>query len=237
MPGLPPPTNLGTIWRDAAERRQPATTEPNSDYKVEGVPNIARGTDAAGGTTTHHSGGKKATAYLGTWVRKRFLGRGARGTVYLEGNLRTAKLRAVKKLEGGNTETYDREIDQLVRVKKVNKPESIIVRGYTADSFKYSTLFVDFFNWYCDASYNIYVAMEYHADGDLKGFIESSGPLTEAVAKAVAQQILQGVFVLHELDISHRDLKPEVCPLFPPLPCTFEQLVIIAVLTPPTRTS
>lgn len=76
---------------------------------------------------------------------------------------------------------------------------------------------MEFFYWYTDRSYNIFVAMEYHPGGDLKGLIESCGPLTEAVAKAVAQQILQGVFVLHELDISHRDLKPAVCPLFPPI--------------------
>lgn len=57
----------------------------------------------------------------------------------------------------------------------------------------------------------MYVAMEYHHDGDLKKYIKEHGPFPEAIAKGIAQQVLQGVFVLHELEIMHRDIKPEVC--------------------------
>lgn len=127
MFGTPPRTQR----HGAAGEKQPATAAPNSDYRVEAVVEAVRETVAVGGTTRHDSGGKKATAYLGTWVRKGFLGHGACGVVYLENNLTTKMLRAVKQLVGGKTEVYEREIDQLVRVKRVNEPKTISVREYS----------------------------------------------------------------------------------------------------------
>lgn len=64
----------------------------------------------------------------------------------------------------------------------------------------------------------MYIAMEYFSRGDLGKHVSSFGPLEEAKAADVARQILQGVFVLHKLGISHRDIKPEVCPVPPPSP-------------------
>lgn len=55
--------------------------------------------------------------------------------------------------------------------------------------------------------------MEYHPDGDLYGYVKSCGPFPEVIARGIAEQILQGIFVLHDFDVMHRDIKPEVCQL------------------------
>lgn len=108
------------------ELRDEAPAHPNLDYQVEVTEMIIeRDTVAAGGITRHHSGGKDATRYLGTWVRRCCLGHGGYGVVYLEANPKTGELRAVKRLEGGNIDWYEREITQMVRVKRVNKFEGL----------------------------------------------------------------------------------------------------------------
>lgn len=237
MSGALPPNGLGPLQsRRAVRDQKPTIVQPNLEYKV-GVSemSITRDTVVAGGITRHVSGGQAATQYLGTWVRERRLGSGGYGVVYLEHNPEARLYRAVKRLEGGNTDQHDREIAQMIKVIKVNKSESI--RGRTnprlITSLQYSELFVRFYCWYCDSAYNMYIAMEYHDLGDLKRLVNESGPFTETIAKGIAQQVLRGIFVLHGLEIAHRDIKPEVYPLsrlqipFYPTP-----LVTIDQLTP-----
>lgn len=73
---------------------------------------------------------------------------------------------------------------------------------------KYRRLFVDFLAWYfVDVTY---IAMEYVPGGDLLAYIRNVGPLEEGEAKGIAEQILQAVYVLHEHELMHCDLKPEV---------------------------
>lgn len=52
--------------------------------------------------------------------------------------------------------------------------------------------------------------MEYVSRGDLQGYIKTVGALDEGVAKGIAEQILQALFVLHDHGYMHCDLKPEV---------------------------
>lgn len=59
--------------------------------------------------------------------------------------------------------------------------------------------------------------MEYQSLGDLGKYILNYGVLKENIARDVTEQILQGVFVLHEHRMMHRDIKPEVCPSCPSL--------------------
>lgn len=54
--------------------------------------------------------------------------------------------------------------------------------------------------------------MEYQPLGDLNHQIRNFGAFEESIARGIAEQILQGVFVLHELGFMHRDIKPEVYP-------------------------
>lgn len=52
--------------------------------------------------------------------------------------------------------------------------------------------------------------MEYIEHGDLGQFITNSGQRAKAGAREIASQILEGLVVLHEREICHRDLKPQV---------------------------
>lgn len=54
--------------------------------------------------------------------------------------------------------------------------------------------------------------MEYIEHGDLGEYIRDHGATAEEEAKQIATQILKGLVVLHEREICHRDLKPQVSP-------------------------
>lgn len=69
--------------------------------------------------------------------------------------------------------------------------------------------------------------MEYQPLGDLNHQIRNSGVFEESIARSIAEQILQGVFVLHELKFIHRDIKPEV---YPPAFYSLRPSIIIHVV-------
>ena len=62
---------------------------------------------------------------------------------------------------------------------------------------------------------SIFLAMEYFPLGDLYRVLtasESSGA-TEEDARYIASQLLYCLQIMHGLGITHRDLKPQVCPI------------------------
>ncbi|KAK9474337.1 kinase-like domain-containing protein [Dipodascopsis tothii] len=61
---------------------------------------------------------------------------------------------------------------------------------------------------YEDATH-IYLVMEYVAGGDLMDYITSHGPMPEEMASEVVKQVLEAVEYVHDLGISHRDIKPD----------------------------
>lgn len=56
--------------------------------------------------------------------------------------------------------------------------------------------------------------MEYVPGGDLMNYVRDVGALPEGEARVIAEQILQALFVLHEHSLTHRDVKPQVKPLW-----------------------
>lgn len=52
--------------------------------------------------------------------------------------------------------------------------------------------------------------MEYVAHGDLYQYMTSNTTQVKTEATAITPQILAGLVVLHEREICHRDLKPQV---------------------------
>ena len=50
--------------------------------------------------------------------------------------------------------------------------------------------------------------MEYLKEGDLTGFI--SMPLLRETVQNISKQLLEGLKVMHQQGIAHRDLKPAV---------------------------
>lgn len=54
----------------------------------------------------------------------------------------------------------------------------------------------------------LYIAMEYVEYGDLSQYIRDQSARPEA--REITSQLLEGITVLHERHICHRDLKPQV---------------------------
>lgn len=65
--------------------------------------------------------------------------------------------------------------------------------------------------WFEDTDH-IYAAMEYVEHGDLGQYLEADPAQAKSEAKWISSQILKAVAVLHNKDILHRDLKPNVWP-------------------------
>ncbi|RPA93506.1 kinase-like protein, partial [Choiromyces venosus 120613-1] len=54
----------------------------------------------------------------------------------------------------------------------------------------------------------LFIAMEYFERGDLRKHLDK--PLAEEVVQKITKQVLNGLQVMHEKNIAHRDLKPDL---------------------------
>ena len=61
--------------------------------------------------------------------------------------------------------------------------------------------------WYESDDY-VHIAMEYISHGDLRQYLKVKR--SESEAKAITRQLLEGLSVIHQNGLAHRDLKPEV---------------------------
>ncbi|KAH8695455.1 kinase-like domain-containing protein, partial [Talaromyces proteolyticus] len=66
--------------------------------------------------------------------------------------------------------------------------------------------FVEFFGWFEDEDH-VYLAMEYFHNGTLDRFITKG--LSEQDSRIIAQQLLEGLRIMHQEQFTHRDLKPQ----------------------------
>lgn len=69
-------------------------------------------------------------------------------------------------------------------------------------------LFLELYGWY-ENQQDIFVATEYIEHGNLGDYIKGSSTI-RSEAPEITRQILEGLALLHEKAICHRDLKPEV---------------------------
>lgn len=74
---------------------------------------------------------------------------------------------------------------------------------------QHSHLFVQFFGWYENEN-DIFLAMEYIKNGDLSQYMKKNHDKARANSGEITKQILEGLQVLHQEGICHRDLKPQV---------------------------
>lgn len=74
--------------------------------------------------TTHPSGGAAAIKDVGSWDRVQEVARGGSGAVFLESNMVTGVLRAVKQLTWGSESEQLREINIMLFVKEVSCNEA-----------------------------------------------------------------------------------------------------------------
>lgn len=66
-----------------------------------------------------------------------------------------------------------------------------------------------FYGWYEDIARDfVFLAMEYIEGGDLSKYIKD--PIIRTEAQEITKQLLQGLSIMHERRICHRDIKPKV---------------------------
>lgn len=144
------------------------------------------------------------------------LGAGAFGEVWLQVEEHSGSLRAVKIIP--TRQVNLRELESLVELRDVCLscplafPRYMVQRVFwplTDD--QHPDLFVSFFGWFTDP-FATHIAMEYVPHGDLGQYIEDHGASAKAHSEVgeITSQILEGLVVLHDRDICHRDLKPQV---------------------------
>ena len=66
---------------------------------------------------------------------------------------------------------------------------------------------MEFLGWFEEPE-TLYIAMEYLEQGDLAKHIGT--PLPQETVQNISRQILEGLNVMHQHGIAHRDLKPAV---------------------------
>ncbi|KAK5315640.1 hypothetical protein LTR70_006631 [Exophiala xenobiotica] len=129
------------------------------------------------------------------WERCEDIGAGVFGEVHREQSRENGRLksRAVKVLRRRQLERmridYKKELDALIQL---SHPE-------------YVHRFVEFLSWYENGN-SIYLAMEFVPHGDLESYIQAG--LEEHDARQIAYQVLDGIRIMHRLDLIHRDIKP-----------------------------
>jgi calcium-dependent protein kinase len=124
-------------------------------------------------------------------VDKKKLGEGSYGAVSKATNKSTGVVRAVKSISKAQMKNMDRFKQEIAIMKMMDHPN--IIKLY--ESF--------------EDHRNIYLIMEICSGGELFDRIIETGHFTEVQAAIVMQQILRGIFYMHEIKLTHRDLKPE----------------------------
>lgn len=80
---------------------------------------------------------------------------------------------------------------ELSILRKLHHPNIVSLKGFYEDAENY------------------YIIMELVPGGDLMGFVEEFGRVGEEATRVITKQILEGINYVHQLGISHRDLKPD----------------------------
>jgi len=137
------------------------------------------------------------TVVAGQFRVERLLGEGGMGAVYLAEQLGVGRPVVVKLmkavvLEGQRATLEDRFQREARLVAQLNHPN--LVQLYTFGRSE---------------SGELYLAMEYVAGQTLRQLLQAQGPLPEARALRIVDQICGALHEAHTLGIVHRDLKPD----------------------------
>ncbi|KAJ5827147.1 hypothetical protein N7447_003910 [Penicillium robsamsonii] len=130
------------------------------------------------------------------WKRKRDLGIGIFGTIWLEECVSEGKLRAVKEVRklvpGSRSMDYNRELEAIARFSQQ----------------KYDGCFVKSSGWF-ENTECLFIAMEYFSLGDLQKYMTQL--FREREAQQITFQLLESLDFMHGNGFTHGDLKPQVC--------------------------
>ena len=127
------------------------------------------------------------------YIRKKILGRGSFGTVYLVKHkylTRYFAMKVIKKVES-KKDNEDDLMNEIEILRKLDHPNILKI--------------TDFYS--LKTEYNIIT--EYCQEGELFDEIKANAPFSEVMAAWYMNQILSAVSYCHNMNILHRDLKPE----------------------------
>lgn len=139
-----------------------------------------------------HQVPKSPTAIAGYSISTS-IGRGSFSTVYkAHKNRGKYEVVAIKCIQISSLSKRSKEnlINEINILKRINHQHVVSMKKFT---------------W--DAHY-IYLILEYCPGGNLAEFIKAKGKLSEFMVQHLAQQLVQGLEVLHSENIVHSDLKP-----------------------------
>lgn len=142
-----------------------------------------------------------------TWKREKKLGAGGFGTVWREKEQLTGRFRAVKVVS--KIQLNVRELEALIELQDVSKSVDSFTLLPKLTSSKKPNYFILFLGWFEDP-HAAYIAMEYAEHGDLAHYLDNNAEKALYEVKDITRQILTGLVVMHQRDICHRDLKPQV---------------------------
>ena len=137
--------------------------------------------------------GKGSTDPNQLYIRKKILGRGSFGTVYLVKQKELSRYFAMKviKKTSKNKEEEDNLMNEIEILRKLDHPNILKITDFYPLKTEYN------------------IITEYCQEGELFDEIKAHAPFNEVLTSWYMKQILSAVSYCHGMNIIHRDLKPE----------------------------
>lgn len=126
-----------------------------------------------------------------SWSRMKEIGVGNCGSVWLEEDTNGSE-RAVKRI---SKSIYTRD--------KIDYKREVAAMAVLS---KFERSFVQIYGWY-ESLDGIYLVMEYFPLGDLGRYMDRQ--LSKFQIKVIIRQLLKGLWIMHQNEFTHRDLKPQ----------------------------
>ena len=128
------------------------------------------------------------------YIRKKILGRGSFGIVYLVKQKELSRyfaMKVIKKSPTKNKEEEDSLMNEIEILRKLDHPNILKITDFYPLKTEYN------------------IITEYCQEGELFEEIKAHAPFNEALTAWYMKQILSAVSYCHNMNILHRDLKPE----------------------------
>lgn len=133
------------------------------------------------------------TSTIAGYAITQFIGRGSYSTVFKahknRGNYEVVAIKCIQ-ISTLSSKSKENLINEINILRRINHQNVVAMKKFTWDAK------------------HIYLILEYCPGGNLAEFIRTKGRLSEFMVQHFAQQLVQGLAVLHAENIVHSDLKP-----------------------------